>query len=88
MFINIAQAGPMSIAPPLSSLVENVANFVVSLIAVIAILVIVVAGIMYITSRGDENRVQGAKKALISGIVGLIVALLSFAIVSTISSFV
>ena len=88
MFINIAQAGPMSTAPPLSSLVENVANFVTSLIAVIAILVIVVAGIMYMMSGGDTARVQVAKKALIGGITGLVIALLALTIVHTISNFV
>ncbi len=79
--INIAWAGPIADAPSLSSVAISVANFVTSLIAGIAIIVIVLAGIMYMTSSGDESRVRVSKKALIAGIVGLVVALLAFSIV-------
>lgn len=86
--INIAQAGPLDTAPKLSSLVMSVLQFVVTLVGVIAVLVIVVAGIMYMTSGGDTNRVQIAKKALSAGVIGLAIAILSLIIVKTIVSFV
>lgn len=86
--INIAQAGPLDTAPKLSSLVTNILQFVVTLVGVIAVLVIVIAGIIYMTSGGNAERVQIAKKALWAGIIGLVVAVLSLIIVKTIVSLV
>ena len=79
--INVAQAGPMSEAPPLHTYAENILYFVVSLIGIVAILAIVIAGVMYITAGGDRERVQKAKHALEAGIVGLAIALLALIIV-------
>ena len=86
-FINIAQAGPMSDAKPISYFATNITNFVISVVAVVAILMIVVSGLMYITSAGDESKVANAKKSLTTGIVGLVIALVAFVIVKTISNF-
>lgn len=84
MLINIAQAGPMASAPPLSTLVMNVLSFVLTIVGAIAVLVIVVAGVMYMTAGGDAERVARAKRALIGGIIGICVVILSLTIVKTI----
>ena len=83
--INIAQAGPMESAIPVSIMVENVAKFLVSVLGIVAVIVIMIAGIMYMTSGGDINRAQSAKKVLLGGFVGFSIALLAFTIVNIIS---
>ncbi len=70
----------------LAKVIEKVLNYVLGFLAVLSILMIVIAGIMYITSGGDEGRVDKAKSWLTYSIVGLIVALLGFVIVSTVSN--
>ena len=82
--INIAQAGPLDTAPPVSSLLGAVLKFAVSLIGGVAVLVIVIAGVMYIMSGGNQAQVQKAKSTLIAGIVGLVVAIISYIIVTEI----
>ena len=62
-------------------IIEKVVKFVVELIGSIAVLMIVVAGIMYITSGGDSTRTETAKKILTYAIVGLIIAILAYTIV-------
>ncbi len=42
---------------------------------------IVISGIIYITSGGDDGRVETAKKMLTYAIIGLVVALLGYVIV-------
>lgn len=49
---------------------------------VIAVIMIVVAGIQYITSNGDSTKVVTAKYAIFYSAVGLVVVLLAFAIVN------
>ena len=47
---------------------------------IISAVVIIIAGIMYMTSAGDPGKVATAKKAILYAIIGLIVALSAFAI--------
>lgn len=54
---------------------------VVYLIAgLVAIIVIVVAGIKYTSSRGDSGKVEEAKKTILYAVVGLAVAFFAFVI--------
>lgn len=55
------------------NIIAGILNVVYSVSAVIAVLVIVVAGIMYITSDGDAARVAKAKSAIIYSAVGLVI---------------
>ena len=61
-------------------LLTNGLNLVYFLAGVIAVIVIIIAGIMYTTSSGDSGRVTKAKNMLTYAIVGLIVVLSAFAI--------
>ena len=63
------------------SIVESVTEFVTAVIASLAILMIVISGIMYMTSGGDQQKAETAKKMLTYAIIGLVVALLAYAIV-------
>ena len=52
----------------------------------VAILIIAVAGLRYVTSHGDQNMMDGAKKTLTYAVIGLVVIILSFAIIRAIIS--
>ncbi len=70
----------------LIGVIEQIIKFFASILAVLAILVIVIAGILYITSGGDEGRIQTAKTWLTYAIIGLIIALLAWVIVNTVAN--
>lgn len=69
-----------------NELILKIINWLLAFIGSLAVLMIVVAGIMYITSAGDEGRVDTAKKYLTYSIVGLVVALLGYVIVLTVGN--
>ncbi len=69
----------------LSDTLLTATNYVLGFLAALAILVIVISGIMYITASGDQERVDNAKKWLLYAIIGLVVALLAFVIVYAVS---
>lgn len=48
----------------------------------IALLVITIAGFRYVVSRGDPNAVAQAKNAILYAIIGLLVAIAAFSIVT------
>ncbi len=51
----------------------NILNLVAKIIAWVAVLVIVIGGIMWMTAGGDEEQVARARKMIIAAIVGLII---------------
>ncbi|PID31339.1 hypothetical protein CR983_01620 [Candidatus Saccharibacteria bacterium] len=46
----------------------------------IAVLIIVIAGMLYVTANGDSNRIERAKNAILYAVVGLIVVMFAFVI--------
>ncbi len=47
---------------------------ILSIIAAIgAVIVIIIAGLMYVTSAGDANKAGSARKAIIGAVIGLVV---------------
>jgi len=64
-----------------SSTVQNVIDILFYVIGVIAVIMIIVGGIKYVTSNGDSSALTSAKNTILYAIVGLVVALLSYGIV-------
>lgn len=83
-----AQAGPMADAPPLTTFLTNVMNFLISIFGALAVLMVIVGGVMYIISAGDPQRVEMAKKTIMGAVIGVVVALMAWVIVNTIVSLV
>lgn len=64
----------------------GITNFIVSFVGPILVLLIIVGGIMYLTSGGQEESMNKAKRLLIAALIGVVVIYGAFAIVSTIVS--
>lgn len=62
------------------SLLANGLNLVYFLAGSIAVIMVIVAGVMYVTSTGDSGRVTKAKNMLTFAVVGIIIVLIAFAI--------
>lgn len=61
---------------------ESISNILIFLVGAIAVIVIIFGGLRYVTSTGDAARVKSAKDTILYGIIGLVVAILAFAIVN------
>ncbi len=61
---------------------ETLINAVISIVGIVAILMIIVGGQRYITSQGDPGQMTQAKNMIIYSVVGLVIAMLAFAIVN------
>ncbi len=86
LFMNICLCTAASIPRnPLEGTVDNVAQgaqllvaFILRLIGSISLLVIIIAGLMYITSAGNEQKIESSKKILTSAATGLVIAVLAY----------
>ena len=62
--------------------VKDVLNLVFTWIGIVSVIVIIIAGVFYITSQGEPDKIKRAKSAILYAVIGLIVSLLAFAIVN------
>ncbi len=65
-------------------LLEGIIPAVAGLVGAISVIMIIVAGILYLTSAGSPTKMETAKKALIYAIAGIVITLMAGAIVATI----
>lgn len=65
----------------LNDLLRRAINIFSVIVGVIAVLMIVFAGLRYITSGGDATKVKGAKDTLLYAIIGLVIVALAQLIV-------
>jgi len=72
---------------PIWKIIYNLMQWLLYIVAFVAVIAFVIAGILYLTSAGNEDRMQGAKNAMIAGIVGVLVALLGLVILSAANNF-
>lgn len=68
-----------------TDILKGIINWLVAIVATVCALVIIIAGIMWATAGGDEDRQGKARKLLISGVVGLVIALAAYAIVTVVT---
>lgn len=78
--INAAVGGETSAR----ALIVNIVNFFLFFLGLIATIMIIYGGVTYITAGGEQDKVDSAKKIIMYAVVGIIVVLLSFAIVNTV----
>lgn len=71
----------------LSAIAMNVLNFLLGILGVLAMVMLVIGGIMYLTSAGDEDRIDKGKKIFTYSIIGIIVAMSSLVVVKQIAKF-
>jgi uncharacterized protein YacL len=68
-----------------STIVGTIITVLIILAMILSIIFLIWGGIRWIMSGGDTAKVQSARSTIIAAIIGLVIALLSFAIVSVIT---
>ena len=59
---------------------QNIVTSLLTIVGIASVIALIVAGIMMMTSAGDANKVAKSKKAMAAAIIGLIIAILGYAI--------
>lgn len=69
-----------------SDRLQVIFNLILSIMGTVGVLIVVLAGIRYMTSRGNPQETAKAKNAILFSIIGLIVIMLAFVIVNFVVS--
>lgn len=78
---NMTGGGSVSSQGGLYGIVYRFLVFLLSIVGTVAIISVVIAGIIYLTSAGDEKRIETAKKTITYSIAGIVVAFSALIIV-------
>jgi len=55
-------------------------QYILAFLGVVAVVIILYAGFMWMTAGGNDEKVGKAKKILIAGVIGMVIILLAYAI--------
>lgn len=66
--------------------VQVVINVIIGVLGIVAVVMVVLGGVNFTTSQGDPAKTKKAKDTILYGIIGLMVALLAYAIVNFVLS--
>jgi hypothetical protein len=66
----------------LTNYIQPIVNTLLFVLGALAVVMIIFGGIRYTTSAGDAKAVEGAKNTILYSVIGLVVALLAYAIVN------
>jgi hypothetical protein len=64
--------------------IQSIVNFALSFLGLIAIVIVIYGGVLYVTSRGDEEATSKAKKAISYAAIGIVIIMGSYAFINTI----
>ena len=65
---------------------DTIINVVLGVLGLLAVVIIIYGGFMYTTSAGDASKIKKAKDTIMYGVIGLVIALLAYAIVNFVLS--
>jgi multisubunit Na+/H+ antiporter MnhB subunit len=65
----------------LREILNQISTVMLFILGAIAVIMIIIGGIRYVTSGGDPQQTKAAKDTVLYAVIGLIVALLAYAIV-------
>src|SRR3989338_2214748 len=73
---------PTTLAIPLDVLFNNLLTYVWWVFIIIAVIFFIVIGVLFLAAEGEPGKLETARRALIWGTAGILVAILAFSIIS------
>lgn len=74
--------GPTSLFDGDSPIFTTAINIMLFVIGILSVIMLIYGGIRYVLSSGDAGAVQNAKNTIMYAIIGLVIAILAYAIVN------
>lgn len=65
----------------INNTIENIVRILSVVVGIIAVIMIIVGGFLYITSGGDSSKTKNARNTIVYALIGLVIAVLAQVIV-------
>lgn len=80
--VGTKQIGGDQNQPRLEDSIKTIVNLLLFILGAIAVIMIIIGGIRYTTSNGDASNTKAAKDTILYAVIGLVVAIMAYAIVN------
>ena len=86
--LNSSSAACQDLSKPdgLSNILKNATNIVLFIAGALAVIMIIYGSIRFMTAHGDEKQVESARLIVTYSVIGLIIAILAYALVNFVLS--
>ena len=65
-----------------NGVIDTVINTMLFIVGILSVAMIIYSGIRYVTAHGDKSQIESAKNTLIYSVVGLVIAIIAYAVVN------
>lgn len=69
-----------------NSIFVTITNILLFIIGAVAVIMLIIGGVRYVVSAGDQNAVTSAKNTILYAIIGIVIAFLAYAAVNFVSN--
>jgi len=77
--------GSIASVRDIGSYIALIYNYLIGVVTIVAIVMIMYGGFRWVTAAGNPERIGGAKQTIIAAVIGLVLALFSYTILSVIN---
>lgn len=78
----VSNAAPDGASSDIKPFIKSVTSILLFIIGAASVILIIVGGLRYVTSGGDQSQISGAKNTILYAVIGLVVASMAYAIVN------
>ncbi|MBU2524777.1 pilin [Patescibacteria group bacterium] len=78
-----AVAGATGAQGNIRNLIQTMLSFLLGFLGLVAVIMIIYGGILYVTAGGNEENATKGKKILMYAVVGIVIIFISYALVNT-----
>lgn len=61
---------------------QTVSNVLIFIVGAVAVIMLIIGGLRYVISQGDKGNVESAKNTILYAVIGIVVAVMAYAIVN------
>jgi hypothetical protein len=79
--LTAACASACNTGSTVNSIFASIANVLIFIIGSVSVIMVIIGGLRYVTSNGDSKSTESAKNTILYAVIGIIVAIASYAIV-------
>jgi len=74
-------AEPIGVPTDIEAAIMSITNYILGFIVMIATLIVIYGGVLYLTAAGSDDQIGKAKSTISAGLIGVIIAGLAYALV-------
>lgn len=69
-----------------TNIIANIANVLVFIVGSLSVIMIIIGGLRYTMSQGDQSAVSKAKNTILYAVIGVVVSIIAFAIIQFVTN--